>query len=302
MVYSLALSFLLGFELSYYLLIIQTGIVAHYDSNLITLFPMFGGGVLGTILAGRSWGKIVNPIHKIYVALGIQLVLSFFYPHYSIFTLGLLGISVGLMAPLGIYLFKGKHQTKFLLALGIAYTIGTYLFTSPVDDRLWMAVLFTSIALVSAIVFRDYKLESNSKNFTNSFASYLPLMLWIFLDSNLFESISRHSGIDIWSSYTYIIILFHLIGLVVAYYIRVEVKKHHAFIALLFIGSYTFSYLEMPLALSILYPFTISYYNVIVFTALSKEESLLKLSFMMIFVGWIASGLGLLLALTKLLH
>ena len=165
-----------------------------------------------------------------------------------------------------------------------------------------MAEVFTSIALVSAIVLRDYKLESNSKKFTNSFAYYLPLMLWIFLDSNLFETISRHSGIDIWSSYTYIIILFHLIGLVVAYYIRVEVKKHHAFIALLFIGSYTFSYLEMPLALSILYPFTISYYNVIVFTALSKEESLLKLSFMMIFVGWIASGLGLLLALTKLLH
>ena len=49
MINSIALSLLLGFELSYYLLILQTGIVAHYDSDLITLFPMFAGGIIGTI-------------------------------------------------------------------------------------------------------------------------------------------------------------------------------------------------------------------------------------------------------------
>ena len=302
MIYSFALAFLLGFELSYYLLILQTGIVEYDNSNLVVLLPMFVGGVLGTILAGKSWGKIQNPIHKVYIALSVQLVLSFFYPHYNTLTLGLLGVAVGVMAPLGIYLFKGKYQGKFLLALAIAYTIGTYLFTTPAESRMWMAVIFTSIALLSALVLRNYKIQANEEHVTNSYISYIPLMLWIFLDSNLFETISRHTGINIWSSFTLVIILFHLLGLIAAFYMKLQDKKQHFFIALLFLGSYTFSYLEMPLALAIVYPFTISYYNVIVFKALSREESLYKLSIVMIFVGWIASGLGLGLALSKILH
>lgn len=302
MIYSLALASLLGFELSYYLLILQTGIVEYNNSNLITLLPMFIGGVFGTIITGYSWGRLVNPIYKIYIALSLQLILSFIYPHYNVFTLALLGIAVGMMAPLGIYLFKGTQQTKFLLALAVAYATGTYLFTTPSQSRVWMAVLFTVIALVSALVLRKYKVQANEIHVTNPYLSYIPLMLWIFLDSNLFETISRHEGINIWSSHTNTIILFHLIGIIAAFYIKLEDKKQHIFIALLFFGSYCFSYFEAPLALAIIYPFTISYYNVIVFSALSKEESLSKLSFMMIFVGWIASGLGLGLALTKFLH
>ena len=96
--------------------------------------------------------------------------------------------------------------------------------------------------------------------------------------------------------------MFHLLGLIAAYYIKLEDKKQHFFIALLFIGSYTFSYLEMPLVLAVVYPFTISYYNVVVFAALSRESSLYRLSIMMIFVVWIASGLGLGVALSKILH
>ncbi len=302
MIYSVALALLLGFELSYYLLIIQTGIAEHYNSELITLSPMFVGGVLGTVLAGKPWGKLVNPIHKIYVALSLQLVLSLLYPNYNIVTLALLGIAVGMMAPLGIYLFKGKQQAKFLLALAIAYTTGTYLFTTEADSRMWMAVLFTSIALVAALLLRNYKIQEDDKNTTNPYVAYIPLMVWIFLDSNLFESLSRHEGINIWSSFTLVIIVFHLFGLLAAYYMRLEDTKQHLFITLLFVGSYTFSYLEMPLALAIVYPFTISYYNVVVFGALSREASLYKLSIMMIFVGWIASGLGLGLALSKILH
>ena len=302
MIYSIALALLLGFELSYYLLIIQTGIAEHYNSELLTLLPMFIGGVLGTLLAGKPWGKIINPIHKIYVALSLQLVLSLVYPDYNVLTLALLGIAVGMMAPLGIYLFKGEQQAKFLLALAIAYTTGTYLFTTEADNRMWMAVLFTSIALVAALLLRNYKIQEDDKNTTNPYVAYIPLMVWIFLDSSLFESLSRHEGINIWSSFTLVIIVFHLLGLLAAYYMRLEDTKQHLFITLLFVGSYTFSYLEMPLALAIVYPFTISYYNVIVFAALSKEASLAKLSIMMIFVGWIASGLGLGLALSKILH
>ena len=302
MISSIALSLLLGFELSYYLLIVQTGIVAHYNSDLITLFPMFAGGVLGTILGGKSWGKIDNPIHKIMIALTLQLLLSFFYPNYNIFTLGLLGLAVGLMAPLGIYLFKAKQQKELLFALAIAYTIGTYSFTSEVDARLWMALSISAIALVSAIVLRNYKVETDTKVISHIFIFYFPLMLWILLDSNLFETLSRHAEIDIWSEYTFTIILFHIIGLITACFIDMPRIKQHIFIALLFFGSYTFSYLGLTYALAILYPFTISYYNVVIFTTLSQEMSLSKLAFIMIFVGWIASGLGLALALSNVLY
>jgi hypothetical protein len=127
-------------------------------------------------------------------------------------------------------------------------------------------------------------------------------MRWILLDSNLFETLARHASLDIWSKYTFVIITFHLLGLIAAYFTRVSKIKQHIFIAFLFIGSYTLSYLEYPIALAMVYPFVISYYNVVVFTTLSQEMSVSKLSFMMIFVGWVASGLGLAIALSKLLH
>ena len=232
---SIFLSLLLGFELSYYLLIVQTGIVTHYNSDLITLFPMFAGGVLGTILAGKSWGKYDNPLHKIMIALSLQLILSFSYPNYNIVTLGLLGLAVGLMAPLGIYLFKAKQQKELLFALAIAYTIGTYSFTYEVDSRLWMAVSITAIALISSIFLRDYKVDVKSKVIAHTFLSYAPLMLWILLDSNLFETLSRHTGLNIWSHYTNIIILFHIIGLLAAYFLNIKKIKniylyHHYFL------------------------------------------------------------------------
>lgn len=299
---SIFLSLLLGFELSYYLLIIQTGIVAHYHSDLFTLFPMFAGGVLGTVLAGKSWGILNKPIYKIIIALTLQLILSFSYPYYDLVTLGLLGLAVGLMAPLGIYLFKAAQQKELLFALALAYTIGTYSFTSEIEARAWMAIAITSIALVSAIMLKNYKIDISTKVISHKFSAYLPLMLWIFLDSNLFETISRHQGLDIWNQYTFMIIFFHLIGLVVAYFIKISTLKQHIVIAIIFTGSYILSYMELPFLLAILYPFTISYYNVVVFTTLSQEVKLSQLAFIMVFVGWIASGLGLGFALSGLLH
>ena len=219
MIYSIALSLLLGFELSYYLLIVQTGIAAHYNSDLITLFPMFAGGVFGTWLSGASWGAIQNPIHKIFIALSLQIGLSFLYPDYPFFTLALLGLEVGVMAPLGIYLFKAKQQKELFFALAIAYTTGTSFFMFDVDLREPMAVLFTVVTLVAAFILKDYKVHIESKTISHPFVSYLPLMLWLFLDSNLFETLSRHEGINIWSKETSLIMIFHLSGLVAAYYV-----------------------------------------------------------------------------------
>lgn len=301
MIQSLALVLLLGFELSYYLLIVQTGIVQHYHSDLFILFPLFAGGLAGTILSGYAWGRLANPVHKIYIALTLQLLLSFLYPDYNPFTLALLGLCVGLMAPLGIYLFKEHQRYELLSALAIAYTAGTYAFSSLADHREWMAVLFSAIVLLSAALLHNYKVEQDEER-PRSFLFYLPLMLWIFLDSTLFETLSRHEGLMIWSEKTAVIIIFHLLGLLGAFLIRIEEHKQHFLIALLFIGSYILSYLQWPLALAMLYPFTISYYNVIVFISLSKVTSLHKLSYLMLFVGWIASGLGLVLALSKVLH
>lgn len=302
MIHSLALVLLLGFELCYYLLIVQTGVVEYYNSDLITLFPMFVGGIFGTIAGGVSWGRVRKPIHKITIALSLQLILSFIYPQYNIFTLFLLGISVGIMAPLGIYLFKVKQQRELLFALAIAYTIGTYFFTYDAQHRTFMAVLFTLIALFSAFMLRDYRVEADSKEVSHPYLQYLPLMLWIFLDSNLFETLSRHADLGIWSTHTYTIIAFHLLGLVAAYYLKISKIKKHIFIAVIFIGSYMLSYSGWTLALAMLYPFTISYYNVVVFTTLSKEANIYKLAFMMIFVGWIASGLGLTVALLEVIY
>ena len=302
MIHSVALILLLGFELSFYLLIVQTGVAEHYNSDILTLFPMFVGGVAGTVLGGFSWGRVSNPVHKIMIALLLQLLLSFIYPNYNTFTLLLLGLSVGVMAPLGIYLFKAKQQKELLLALAIAYTIGTYLFTYDADNRVYMAVVFTSIALLSAFALRDYIVETEAKEVSHPYLQYLPLMLWIFLDSNLFETLSRHPDIDIWSEYTFTIIAFHLLGLVGAYCIKISKTKKHILIALIFTISYALSYLEEPLVLAMIYPFVISYYNVVVFTTLSKESSISKLAFMMVFVGWMASGLGLAVALSGALH
>ena len=297
MIHSIALSLLLGFELSYYLLILQTGLVAHYNSDLVVLAPMFIGGVFGTIIAGRSWGSVLNPTHKIIIALSLQLILSFFYPFYNTFTLLLLGIVVGVMAPLGIYLFKVKQSKELVFALAIAYSIGTYCFSFDVENRLVMAVMFSSIGLFSAMMLRDYKVEIQSKTLSHSFVLYFPLILWILLDSKLFETLLRDTSLNIWSSHTISIIIFHLFGLIVASYLHTTKVRQHTFIAILFSLSYMSYFLEMSAFLAIIYPFTISYYNIVVFKTLSEEVSLVRLSFIMVLVGWAASGIGLGLAL-----
>ncbi|WP_373073465.1 hypothetical protein [Sulfurimonas sp.] len=301
MINSIALTLLLGFELSFYLLIVQTGITEHFHSDLVALSPLFIGGVSGTIIAGIDWGKLNNPIHKIIIALSFQLVLSFFYPFYNPFTLFLLGLSIGMMAPLGIYLFKQHQQRELFFALAIAYMIGTYNFTSIAEDRMTLAIIFSAIVLISALTLRNFEIEKVAETHYK-IATFVPLVLWILLDSNLFETLSRHDYINIWDKYTYTIMFFHLLGLVAAYFVKIKEKWQHLIIFLLFTISYTLSYLEVPLILAIVYPFVISYYNVIIFTSLTKLTSLKELSLVMVFVGWIASGSGLALALSGLLH
>ncbi len=300
--HSIFLVLLLGFELSYYLLIVQTGLATHYHSDLHLLLPLFLGGVAGTIIGGQPWGSVTEPIHKVIAALVLQLVLSFFYPDYFPLTLGLLGLAVGLMAPLSIYLFKRTQQTELLFALAVAYGVGTYGFTSYAENREAFAVIATSISLLSALFLWDYRLPKHQQMRSYNFFLFIPLMLWILLDSNLFETLSRNPGMDIWSHYTYTIMLSHFAGLILAYFSPASQAFKQTVILAMFIASYGLYYLHKPWPLAMMYPITISYYNFIVFSVLSKENSLQTLSLMMVFIGWIASGFGLAIALSKVLY
>ncbi|HIC44372.1 MAG TPA: hypothetical protein EYO73_08845 [Sulfurimonas sp.] len=297
MIQFISLALLLGFELSYYLLIIQTGIAQHYHSDLLTLLPLFVGGITGSLVSGHTWAKITNPLHKISISLCLQLILSLLYPEYSPFSLFLLGLSVGVMAPLSIYIFQSHQKRELFFALGIAYSVGTYGFAFFTDSKEEMAIIFTCISLISSFFLSFYKIQLKKEKQSLSIMQILPFIVWIVIDSNLFESLIIHQQMNLWLDFNYLIIVFHILGLMAAYLLSFSHIKHHLFIFILFILSYVLFYLEIPLYLAMIYPFTVSYYNMIVFNMLSKEASLKKLSIIMVFIAWIGSGLGLVLAL-----
>lgn len=303
MIYSVALTLLLGFELLYYLLIVQTGLTESFHSDLVALAPLFVGGVIGSGVSGMPWGSVVKVPHKLIIALSGQLILSFWYPDYAPWMLFMLGLLVGAIAPLAIYLFTPKTRHDLIIALGIAYTVGTYDFTTNPMTRDIYAELFSAIALVMALLLRHYQVEKEQVLKTPPLLLYAVLMLWIMLDSALFESLSRHTGLMIWrGEYTNTIIVTHLIGLLLASMIKIRESIQHIVIALLFAASYTISYLEIAWLLAVVYPITISYYNVTVFRHLSIVDSPLKLGLLMVFIGWLASGAGLGVALSHLIH
>lgn len=65
---------------------------------------------------------------------------------------------------------------------------------------------------------------------------------------------------------------------------------------MLFALSYLFYFLQEAFILSLVYPFVISYYNVVILQTLIKKD-LKTISIYMIFIGWLASGAGLFTAL-----
>ncbi|PKN14492.1 MAG: hypothetical protein CVU67_05380, partial [Deltaproteobacteria bacterium HGW-Deltaproteobacteria-24] len=71
-------------------------------------------------------------------------------------------------------------------------------------------------------------------------------------------------------------------------------------IVILFSLSYLFYFIQEAFILSLIYPFVISFYNVVILQTLLQKE-LKTLSVYMIFIGWIASGGGLFVALENLI-
>ncbi|AXX93694.1 hypothetical protein CPU12_08145 [Malaciobacter molluscorum LMG 25693] len=291
-----ALVLFIAFELCYYLLIAQTGIVEHFSSNIFNIAFLPIGGIIGSIL---SFIIKISEKKKIIGFLTTQLIVSIFYPNLNSFLLLILGFSVGALAPLLINELKKASNIQLGFALAISYTLGTFLFTYDASKRTNIAILFTIITLISSFFLDMKKHKDLSKNSAN-FPLFV-MVLWIFLDSCLFETLSRDIDISIWrNGFSLEIAIFHIIGVVCAFYFKMERVQKELFIITLFALSYLFFFLHEPLILSIIYPFVISFYNVVILQTIVKKD-LKTLGIYMIFIGWIASGGGLFVALGNLI-
>ena len=281
-------------ELCYYLLIAQTGIVEHFSSNILLISPLPIGGIIGSLLV--SYIKISNK-NKMILFLFIQLLMSFLYPNFNFVTLFILGFAVGSLAPLIINEIKKASSIELGFALCISYVLGTFLFNYDVEKREIIAVLLTSISLISS-----FFLPKIIKSCTLSSNHSLGIMiLWVFLDSSLFESLSRNTSISIWrDGFTLEIALFHIIGVVCALYFKLEKNQKELLIVTLFTLSYLFYFLREGFILSLIYPFVISYYNVIILQTIIKKDFKI-ITIYMVFIGWIASGAGLFVAIEHLI-
>lgn len=290
----LILTLFIASELCYYLLIAQTGIVEYFSSNIFVIAPLPIGGIIGSFLV--PFINISNK-NKISFFLCIQLIMSFIYPHFNFLTLFILGLTVGALAPMVIHEMKKANILQLGLALCISYVTGTMLFNYAVEDRGIIAIILTIITLISSrFLPQIIKIDKTTQNF-----SLLVMVLWIFLDSALFESLSRDITISIWrDGYSLEIALFHIIGVISALTFKLEKNQKELFIIILFALSYLFYFLREGFILSLIYPFVISYYNVVILQTIIKKD-FKTLSIYIIFIGWLASGAGLFVALENLI-
>lgn len=289
-----ALILFISSELCYYLLIAQTGIVEYFSSDIFAIAPLPIGGILGSFLA--YYLKLSNK-NKIFLFLALQLIMSFFYPGLSILMLFILGISVGALAPLLINELKKATYIDLGFALAISYVVGTSLFNYEASLRGDLAIVLTIIPFLASIFLPKEKAEGeNYQEF-----SLFVMVLWIFLDSALFETLSRDITISIWrDGYSFEIALFHIIGVIAGLKNQMGKNQKELFIIILFALSYLFYFLEEAFILSLIYPFVISFYNVAILQTIMTKD-LKTIALYMIFIGWMASGAGLFIALESLI-
>jgi len=290
----LILIFFIASELCYYLLIAQTGIVEYFSSNLFLIAPLPIGGIIGSLLVSYIKIDIKN---KISIFLTIQLIMSFLYPNFNMITLFILGFAVGSMAPLIINEIKKATLLELGFALSISYVTGTLLFNYEVNERGIIAITLTTITLIASRFLPSKELTQNSNQ---EFPLFM-MVLWVFLDSTLFESLSRDISLSIWrDGFTFQIALFHVIGVFSALFFKIEKNQKSLLIISLFALSYLFYFLREGFVLSIIYPVVISYYNVVILQTIVKKD-FKTITFYMIAIGWMASGAGLFVALANLI-
>ncbi len=289
-----ALVIVLSSQLLYYLLIAQTGIVGAFDSQLHDLFTLPVGGVAGALLAAFWRHGAIR--QELYFLFGMQAFLSWFYPDYSLGMLLVLGFVIGYTTPLLLHLFGSQSRLQLASGLGIAYAVGTLLYTSPYAERDLTAVVLPLVS-VSALRFARLPPLSSAKEGRFDWLGLGVMMMWIFADSALFETLSRSGDMDIWGDYTLLIVISHLLGIFLAYRYGGELVSQTWIVGGLFAASYLFYGLKEPIWLSVVYPVTISYYNVLLFQKLVGMKEVRNIALSMVGVGWIATSAAYAVAL-----
>lgn len=287
---NIAFFFLFASEFTFYLLILQTGIVEYHNSVTGEIWMIPVGGVLGIVASiflhkERQW--------LIPLLLFSQLLLSLNYVHENGIELFLLGLISGLTAPMLIA--RIDRFWVAVVALALSYTYGTYYFDVPAFQRTDIALFLSVVALSASLFVQMQGVKKNTA--TISLYSGGSIFLWLLLDAGLFETLSRDGVMLLWGddTFTWIIILFHLIGLVAAYKAR-DWKHNNILLLALFVLTYTLYTMQWKWGLSIVYPFVISYYNVIILRVLMRLPY--GLLAVMALSLWAASGFGLLIALS----
>lgn len=288
----------LASQLLYYLLIVQTGVVGVFHSHLHDIYTLPIGGILGSLL-GAYW-RHRDIRRELYFMFALQIILSCYYPNYSLGILLALGFVVGYTTPLLLHVFKEQSRMGLSFGLAISYTIGTALYAYPFERREEIALLLPLISLVSLYFVR---FENTTISLTSVFPikAVLFMMLWIFADSALFETLSRSDHLDVWRDYTLLIITSHLFGIFLAYRYGKTLRESRWIIWGLFVVSYGMYYTQQGIILAVIYPVAISYYNVLLFSKLIEMHDIRFIAMAMVGVGWMATSLANLLALNHLL-
>ncbi|KFN40541.1 MAG: hypothetical protein JU82_02250 [Sulfuricurvum sp. MLSB] len=277
----------LSSQMLYYLLIAQTGVVGAFDSHIHDLFTLPIGGVIGALLSAYWRHREIR--QELYFLFGAQIIISWLYPNYSLGMLLALGFVVGYTTPLMLYVFGSQGKVQLAIGLGISYALGTAFYSYPFAERDIIAVI---LPLISVVALRFARLGTVPRPEVREFdwQSVAVMMLWIFADSALFETLSRSGDMDIWSEYTLLIVTSHLFGVFLAYRYGHELLSQTRVIWLLFTVSYLLYWVKEPIFLSVAYPIVISYYNVLLFQKLIGMRDVRLIALSMVGVGWIAAS------------
>lgn len=287
----------LSSQLLYYLLIAQTGVVGAFDSHMHDIFTLPIGGVIGSLMSAYWRHHALK--QELYFIFGIQMIISWYYPNYSLGLLLVLGFVVGYTTPLLLHIFGTQSRLQLALGLAISYAIGTAFYTYPYVQRDDIAILLPMIS-VMALRFSHLGKTLFVKPVPLPLKTIAVMMLWIFADSALFETLSRSEHLDIWSHYTLIIILSHLLGVYLAYRNGKTLLENNGIIWGLFVLSYGLYYAGEGLWLAVIYPVAISYYNVLLFQTLVQTHDIRVIGIAMVGIGWMAASAANLIALNQL--
>ncbi|MFH0710716.1 MAG: hypothetical protein V2A75_10965 [Pseudomonadota bacterium] len=285
----------LSSQLLYYLLIAQTGVVGAFDSHIHDLYTLPIGGVIGSIVS--AYWKHHGIKQELFFMFIAQIILSWFYPDYSLGLLLVLGFIVGYTTPLMLYVFREQSRKNLALGLALSYAVGTALYTYPFQQRGIIAIMLPSISM-AALYFSSLPMRSHRHHTPLNFKVIAVMMVWIFADSALFETLNRSDEMDVWRHYMALIVISHLLGVYLAFRYGKTLMRSNGIILGLFALSYAAYYSHQPVLLAIIYPIVISYYNVLLFRELTQMGDVRVIGITMVGVGWGASSIANLVALT----